>query len=252
MKRSRSKRRRTVAVMALLCALVATLAVVVASAAADSGGGGELPVFNANSYPTIESASDPETYSWRVELEPGETLTLASEREAVVKRPEGNDEEIWAPMAHDAGGELVRTTLVVSEGDVLTLTVHHHEAGYDYPITVQAPWLLIRNVTVVPAPFPIGEIEFTENRIREANPAAAIPPFEPNFTPEPGCRVPKLTGLSRSAVVAKLRAAHCTLGKVRLADGATVGKGRVVKQFHAAATALAAGAPVAVKLGVGR
>jgi len=229
--------------------LVASLAVAVAPAAADSAGGGELPVFSTNSYPTIESASDPETYSWRVELEAGETLTLASEREAVVERPEGSDEAIWAPMARDRGGELVRTTLAVLEGDVLTLTVHHHEAEYEYPITVEAPWLVIGEGTIVPAPLLIGEIEAIDNRIRDANPAAVIPSFQPNFTPQPGCRVPKLAGLSRRAAVAKLGAAHCTLGAVRLAAGTAAAKGKVVKQFRAAGTELAAGAPVAVKLG---
>jgi hypothetical protein len=235
-----------------LCALFASLAVAITPAAAESGAGSELPVFKTSAYPTIGSASAPETYSWRVELEPGEALILASEREAVVKRAEGKDETIWAPMAHDLGGELVRTTFAVSEGDVLTLTVHHHEAEYDYPITVEAPWLLIGEATIVTAPLPVGEIKANENRIIEANPPAVLPPFEPNFTPAPGCRVPKLAGLSRRAVVTKLRADHCTLGKVRLAAGATAGKGKVVKQFHPAGTELAAGAPVAVKLGVGR
>jgi hypothetical protein len=49
----------------------------------------------------------------------------------------------------------------------------------------------------------------------------------------------------------RLRAAHCAIGQVHLAAGATAGKGKVVKQFRAAGTDLAAGTPVAVKLGSG-
>ena len=75
-------------------------------------------------------------------------------------------------------------------------------------------------------------------------------PLEPAPAAPIPCTVPALHGLSLHAAKARLRAAHCAIGQVRLAAGATAGKGKVVKQFRAAGTELAAGAPVAVKLGV--
>ena len=63
------------------------------------------------------------------------------------------------------------------------------------------------------------------------------------------CSVPSLHGLSLRVAKAHLRAAHCSIGAIRLAAGATAGKGKVVKQFRAAGTELASGVPVCVKLG---
>jgi hypothetical protein len=163
---------------------------------------------------------------------------------------------ITAEQAHDADGATVPTTLELTGRDVITLIVHHREgnqaaawAPFDYPVVGGSGWPGGFRTIVVPMENPFAE---AERKIIEANPPAVIPPFEPNFTPAPGCRVPKLTGLSRRAAVAKLRAAHCGVGAIHLAVGATAGKGKVVRQFHPAGTELAAGAPVAVKLGVGR
>jgi beta-lactam-binding protein with PASTA domain len=61
--------------------------------------------------------------------------------------------------------------------------------------------------------------------------------------------VPSLHGLGLRSAKSSLRTANCAIGQVHLAKGATAGKGKVVKQFRAAGTELAAGAPVAVKLG---
>lgn len=238
--------RRGGAWAALLCAVVACLAVVVAPAAAETGGG-KLPVWvPGSSYPTIETASDPETYSWRVELEAGQTLVAVSDERAVIRRGSEDEGDIVAPTAHDADGELVPTSIAVSEGDVLTLTVRHHEAEYAYPITLERPWLIISQESTEPVQIPVAEDTGTPNPYVSNY---VYPPFEPNFTPKPACEVPKLAGLGRHAAAAKLRAEHCKLGKVRLARGATAAKGKVVKQSHAAGAGLAPGAPVAIKLG---
>jgi PASTA domain len=61
--------------------------------------------------------------------------------------------------------------------------------------------------------------------------------------------VPTLRGYSLRGAMNRLRVAHCGIGAIHLAAGATAGKGTVVKQFHPAGTNLEAGAPVAVKLG---
>jgi hypothetical protein len=110
--------------------------------------------------------------------------------------------------------------------------VRHREVAYDYPVTPGAGWA---------GGFHTTTIELTEPR-----------PSSPEAPPPPApilCTVPALRGLSLRAAKRRLRSAHCGIGQVHLAAGATAGAGKVVKQFRAAGTELAAGAPVAVKLG---
>ena len=161
--------------------------------------------------------------------------------------------EITANEAHDADGATVPTTLELTGREVVTLTVHHREgnpaaawAPFAYPIIGGPGWPGGFRTIVVPLenPFAIAE---AERKIIEANPPAPTEPL-PVIT----CKVPTLRGYSLRGAKNRLRAAHCGIGAVRLAAGATAGKGKVVKQFHPAGTELAAGAPVAVKLGVGR
>jgi hypothetical protein len=98
-----------------------------------------LPVYAGSlDFPTIESAAAPDEYSWRVELAPGDTLTQVTETEAVVTRPLIT-EAIRAPQVFDHDGTPVPTALAVSEGDVVTLTVHHREAAYVYPVSTETP-----------------------------------------------------------------------------------------------------------------
>ncbi|HEX4732404.1 MAG TPA: PASTA domain-containing protein [Solirubrobacterales bacterium] len=174
-----------------------------------------------------------------------------SEREALIERADGTSEQIWARGASDADGAPVPTTIGVSKGDVITLTVPYLDGGFVYPVT-ESPWILISEGSIDRATLPAGELERAERVIEEANPY--IPHYERKTAPTApgsGCRVPKLSGLTRRAAATKLRAAHCAIGKVHLAAGASAGKGKVVKQFRAAGAELAAGAPVAVKLGPG-
>jgi hypothetical protein len=200
-------------------------------------------------------ASAPEEYSWVVHLQPGETLVQRSDTEAAIQDEMGTAKTvIGVGSARDAHGAAVPVTLRVAPEDVLTEVVHYLASdpasggnAFAYPITAGESFTT--GAISVSALLPPGSFAAAERAVVEANPPAVIPPFEPKVTPAPGCRVPKLAGLSRRAAVMKLRAAHCALGAVHLAAGATVGKGKVVKQFHAAGTELAAGAPVAVKLG---
>jgi hypothetical protein len=223
--------------------------IVPVGAAAETGGGGELPVYDGLMlFPPIQSAAEPEDFSWRVELSPGESLRLVSETEAAVDHEDGTrDFGITAEGARDAAATAVPTSLEVS-GDVVTLVVHHREAAYEYPVSDAFSWILISDESIVPLPLPAGEFERLENLIRQANPAAT--PVQPNFAAgrRASCEVPSLQGLGLHAARAQLRGAHCAIGQVHLAPGATAAKGKVVKQFRAAGTQLAAGAPVAVKL----
>jgi PASTA domain len=308
-----------------------------------------LPVYAGSlDFPAIESAAAPEEYSWQVNLAPGEALVQLNETEAEITRP-GVEEAIHVPDAYDFHGTPVPTTLTVS-GDVVTLTVHHREASFVYPVTTITPeerdtapireydGVMFPEIRGLESPerYPLrvdlgarqelrqtspteAQVVYTDGteafaidaekahdavgatvpttlektgedvitvtvHHRAGNPAAGGAPFEypitagagweggfhtvivqmrnPNgepagsptdgpFSSAPAspCTVPSLRGLDLRAAKARLHAAHCAIGKVHRADGVTAGKGIVVKQFHAAGAKLAAGAPIAVKVG---
>jgi hypothetical protein len=257
-----TRQRRTVAWVTLICAAIASLVVAVAPAAAESGGAAELPVYDGIGFPVIKGPGDPEEYSWRVELGPRQTLVGVDETEAEVRYEDGLVAfTISSGPAHGANGATVPTSLLVSPGDVLTFIVHHQDgnpaaggAPFDYPVTAGFGWEGGYSTEIVKGPPDekeiaeelalAEEIRRAEQLIRDANPAA--PTAGP---PAPTCKVPSLGGFGLVAAKTRLRAAHCAIGEVHLATGATAGKGKVVKQFRAAGTELAASAPVAVKLG---
>jgi sugar lactone lactonase YvrE len=84
----------------------------------------------------IRTPSSSKTFSWEVlHLGEGETLQLIDERHAGVFWDDGTQAMlISATAAHDADGKEVQTTLAVSEGNIVTLTVHHDVAGVIYPV----------------------------------------------------------------------------------------------------------------------
>ncbi|HEX4732405.1 MAG TPA: PASTA domain-containing protein [Solirubrobacterales bacterium] len=232
-------KRRSVAMAALLCALVAALAIAVAPAAAESGETAEVRDLDDGGMvlPAITGPGAPQEYPCRVDLGEEQKLTQVSETEALVEYPGGETAfSIRAAEAHDAEGATVPTSLWVSGRDVVTWVVHYRGgnpaaggAPFLYPITAGSGWPGGFRTIVVPMTNPLGE------------------PQQPTTTTY--CRVPPLRDLSLRAAKTRLRTAHCAIGEVHLAAGATAGKGKVVKQFRAAGTELAAGAPVAVKLG---
>jgi hypothetical protein len=200
-------------------------------------------------FPEITGPEAAEEYPFRVDLGGERFLEQASPTEVDVYYPGHLPAvAIKATEAHDADGATVPTTLELTAGDVVTLTVHHREgnpaaaaAPFDYPVVDGAGWPGGFQTVTVPLENSLAELE---RKIIEANPAATLEPL-----PVPTCKVPTLRGYSLRGAKNRLRAAHCGVGAVRLATGATVGKGKVVKQFHSPGTELAAGAPVAVKLG---
>jgi PASTA domain len=204
-------------------------------------------------FPEIFSSTSPEEYEYRPEwLVPGDAGKQVGEKEVVFIDSEG-DAIGWvhAEPAHDAVGTSVPTTVRLVEGGSIVLTVHHREgnpaadwAPFVYPITQGIGWLGGFTTVVVPMENPFAE---SERKIIEANPPATLEPL-----PVIDCKVPTLRGYSLRGAKNRLRAAHCGIGAIRLAAEATLGKGKVVKQFHPAGTELAAGASVALKLGVGR
>jgi hypothetical protein len=103
-----------------------------------------LPVYDGStSFPEIHGPSDPEDYSWEVELGEEWELRQADERTVEVYAPHGKYVAltITAMEASDATGKSVPTTLSVSSPSVVTLTVHHRAgnpaaggAPFTYPI----------------------------------------------------------------------------------------------------------------------
>jgi PASTA domain len=199
-------------------------------------------------FPAITGPEAPEEYPFHVTLGEEQFLQPVSATEVdAYYAGYSRAFAINAEEAHDAVGTAVPTTLELTARDVVTLTVHYREgnpadagAPFVYPISTGSGWTGGFTTVVVPMENPFAA---AERKIVEANPPAPTEPL-----PVPACKVPSLRGYSLRGAKNRLRAAHCGIGSVRLADGATPGKGKVVRQFHPAGTELAAGTPVAVKL----
>jgi len=145
-----------------------------------------------------------------------------------------NDEQlafaIGAELAHDAEGTNVPTTLAVSEGNVITLTVHHRagnplagDAPLVYPIVAGAGWP--GGLRTIIVPLPPGEL-----------PAPKL------------CLVPKLKHRTLKASKTLLEAGDCKIGAVRKLRDATVRTGKIIKQTPVPGTQLIDGAEVQVTL----
>jgi hypothetical protein len=245
------KRRRLAATVVLLCALVTSGAVAVAPAAAEEGDSPPIrPISEGGfSFPDIQGPTAPEEYPLQyAELDPELTMRQVDDQTIVVEYVKQGVEafSIKAKPAHDADGAAVPTSVRLSEdeeGFVVTEIVHPRAgnpaaggAPFVYPVSGGSGWL--------------GGYYAVAFEMNEPRPPTSTEPTAPAI-PTP-CTVPSLRGLSLRAAKARLRAAHCSIGQVRLATGATAAKGKVAKQFRAAGAELVAGAPVAVKLATPR
>lgn len=112
-------------------------------------------------FATINGPADPEEFSGEVLLEDGQELVAIDDQHAQVYFTEGHHPAfgISVVAAHDADGSNVPTTLSVSEGDVITLTVHHRAgdplaggAPFDYPIIAGRGWEGGFQTSIVPMP----------------------------------------------------------------------------------------------------
>lgn len=213
----------------LLWALVAAVAAV----ALIPAGAAAYPSFDGSqTFPAIQSPAAPEDFSWEVNLDADQELRSIDDQNAAVyyTDPEHLAFSISAMPARDAVGVSVPTTIAVSEGNVLTLTVHHRAgnpatgAPFVYPIVAGAGWEGgFQTVRV--------EVEFTEG------PASA---------PSPSCRVPNLRGHTLRASRRQLKAGHCALGPVH---GERSRGAKVTRQYRPPGKVLPAGTAVGVKLG---
>jgi hypothetical protein len=109
-----------------------------------------LPPYDGTmSFRSIGGPSGPEDFSWQVSLSEDQVLEQLDDQTAQVFWVPGHEPAftINATLAHDAIGTNVPTTLAVSDGDVITLTVHHRDgnplaggAPFAYPIVAGAGW----------------------------------------------------------------------------------------------------------------
>jgi PASTA domain len=204
------------------------------------------------SFPAIRGSSDPEEFSWEVELSEGQELQLVDSQHAMVNYVDGHHPAfgIAATPAHDASGATVPTSLAVSDGNVLTLTVHHRAgnpladgAPFDYPVVSGSAWTAIGQGGTVPPP-----LELSVNGVPEQFTQANTWSGPARLSGSPQCLVPKLAGRSLAASRKRLRSAHCKIGRVRKRNRTLGTPGRVIKQSPRAGTVLAGGAKVNVTL----
>lgn len=163
-----------------------------------------LPAFDgAMSFPAIREPSYPEDYSWEMHLGPGTELEAIDDQHAGIYFTYEHvlSYLVTAGEAHDATGATVPTSLVVSEGNVITLIVHHRDgnpaaggASFVYPVLAGQGY----------------EMQFSPVQI--TGPLAGPEKVAEAVEPE-SCIVPTLRGktLRRSKVL--LREADCKIGK---------------------------------------
>lgn len=229
--------------VALLCALV-----MAGAARADVPAYDGLMVF-----PSIQNASGPEEYSWKVHLAPEQGLEQLDDQTAIVYYVDDHVTglTISAEEAHDADGAGVPTTLAVTDGDIITLTVHHRAGNpkadgesFNYPITAGPSWSGSYETVIVQGPPDEAELrEMRERQEREAQDALDAKEHE-----EVRCVVPALKGKSLRASRKILARNGCSLGRVVLRKAAARRGAKVVSQGHWVGTVLKPGAPVSVKL----
>jgi hypothetical protein len=195
---------------AMRSALLAVFVAVFALAAPVGAWAEPLPVYNGlMDFGPLHGPEDPEEFSWEVSLGEEQELRQLDERTAgVFYEDETEAFTIQAVAAHDADGATVPTTLAVAQPNVITLTVHHRDAPFVYPVTEGTGW----------------EGGF------HTEPVVVLEPNQEGPTPPPPtCVVPDLTGRSLRASRKLLHQSHCRLGAVR---GEQVRAAHVVKQYR--------------------
>lgn len=212
-----------------------------------------LPTYDgALQFSSIESSSDPEEFSWEVTVGEGELVQI-NDQSAVVFYP-GREHAAFSIMvapAHDAVGTNVPTSLSVSDGNVVTLTVHHRAgnpaaggAPFDYPIIEGVGWEGGFRTEA------IGGLK-DEQQLREERERREKE--EGDLALRQGssrrCLVPRLDGRSLKESGRRLMRAACEIGSVKTLMGVNRKTGKVVKQSPRPGAVLPSGAAIRLTLG---
>jgi PASTA domain len=196
-------------------------------------------MYEGSGIPKISGPSDPEEYSWKVSLSEEQELVSIDDQHAVVYYT-GTEHiafGISAPPARDAIGSAVPTSLIVSEGNVITFVVHHRAGNpatgnpFQYPVIEGEGWE--------------GGFETYVSQMPPPNPPSQPPHEEARGPALAGCVVPRLTGKSLKAHRKRLSRAGCKLGRIRGERSKTA---RVVKQSPKPGELLEPGARISVTL----
>lgn len=211
------------------------------------------PFDGVMSFPEIKGPSDPQDFSWRVTLYKDQALEQLDDQTALVYYDPGHEPAltITAEPAHDAIGTNVPTTLSVSQGDVITLTVHHRDgnplaggAPFAYPVIAGSGWEGGFQTVVVTGPPDEAELRaLRELHEREAREAA--------YRQEEAemCIVPRLKGKSLRAAKTQLRLAHCRPGALSAKRGKRLSSARVIRQHPRSGAVLSPSSAVDLMLG---
>ena len=110
------------------------------------------PLFDgAMMFEVIRDPSAPESYSWRLDMEPGNTLKQIDPTTAVVSYEDGTQAfTIIAQAAHDATGAAVPTSLKVDSPTGFSVTVAHRAGPYVYPVLGGPGWEAAYTAPVLP------------------------------------------------------------------------------------------------------
>jgi hypothetical protein len=112
------------------------------------------------SFQSIRDATAPTVYSWELDLLEGQTAAQVDEADVEVYWEDGTEAMlIAAEPARDAVGHLVPTTLTLSEGNQITLTVSHRSSGVIYPVVSGAAFEVGYEAAESIAPTPSEEAE---------------------------------------------------------------------------------------------
>ncbi len=211
------------------------------------------PYDGVMSFRDIKGPSDPQEFSWRVSLSEDQVLEQLDDQTAQVYYVPGHEPAftINATFAHDAIGTNVPTSLAVSDGNVITLTVHHRDgnplagrASFTYPIIAGASWEGgFQTEVVIGPPDEAALRALRELHEREAREAAS------RQEEAEACIVPRLKGKSLRAAKTQLRLAHCRPGALSVKRGKRLSSARVIREHPRSGAALSPNSAVDLTLG---
>jgi hypothetical protein len=197
---------------AMRSALLAVFVVAFAALVPTGAVADPLPTFTGDMrFEAIQGPDGPEEFSWEVKLGEEQALRAIDDQTAEVYYTDPEEHHafsITAEPAHDAEGKTVPTTLAVTQPNILTLTVHHRDGSFVYPVMAGEGW---------------------EGGLRTEPVVILLPPGELPPPPPPTCVVPDLTGRSLRATRKILHQSHCRLGTIR---GEQVRSAHVVRQYR--------------------
>jgi sugar lactone lactonase YvrE len=119
-------------------------------------------------FTNIRDTTGSESFSWEVNLGEGQTLVSIDPMDVELRFANGMRAMlIAAERAHDAVGTEVPTSLSVSEGNVLTLTVGHRGGNYVYPVIAGAGWEGGYTTELIVGPKDEQEVKEEQERIEK-------------------------------------------------------------------------------------